>query len=327
MTFVNPEPLAPFADAIAAGEGEVLVPSLRRAFSAASDRADLLRRLSHERGFYIPSFYEPYYGPDGSLAGYHVSCGRADAGAQGGAQDDRGGRSAGDEHLHARHGIRLAPARSRSSAVARTCADSAGPATTTCRSVRFPTERILQLAEAARPFAKPRRARVDRALRSPGHRAHPRPAERDGLFHQPGLAAPRRSDRADRPRPPRKRRAHDHDCAGNRFRSAASRDQQDRHQRRDPRSRRPDFRERHREPEALLHARPPDRNGRGPGGDSRSDAPDARRHDEARALARPCRPHRRQREPADSQARHRLSMAGDDRRGDDRQEEQAPADA
>jgi radical SAM superfamily enzyme YgiQ (UPF0313 family) len=73
VTFVNPEPLALFADAIAAGEGEVLVPSLRRAFSAATDRADLLRQLSHERGFYIPSFYDPYYGPDGALAGYHVS--------------------------------------------------------------------------------------------------------------------------------------------------------------------------------------------------------------------------------------------------------------
>ena len=73
VTFVNPEPLALFADAIAAGEGEVLVPSLRRACGAASDRADLLRRLSRERGFYIPSFYDPYYAPDGSLAGYQVS--------------------------------------------------------------------------------------------------------------------------------------------------------------------------------------------------------------------------------------------------------------
>src|SRR5438445_3401272 len=48
VTFVNPEPLAPFADVIAAGEGETLVPGLRRAFSAASDRADLLRHLSRE---------------------------------------------------------------------------------------------------------------------------------------------------------------------------------------------------------------------------------------------------------------------------------------
>jgi len=73
VTFVNPEPVALFADVIAAGEGEMLVPSIRRAFSAASDRADLLRLLSRERGFYVPSFYEPHYGPDGCLAGYEVS--------------------------------------------------------------------------------------------------------------------------------------------------------------------------------------------------------------------------------------------------------------
>src|SRR5215470_2858480 len=34
VTFVNPEPLAPFADVIAAGEGESLVPALTRATSA-----------------------------------------------------------------------------------------------------------------------------------------------------------------------------------------------------------------------------------------------------------------------------------------------------
>src|SRR5689334_11072093 len=41
VTFVNPEPLAPFADVIAAGEGEALVPAFRRAYSAATDRGDL----------------------------------------------------------------------------------------------------------------------------------------------------------------------------------------------------------------------------------------------------------------------------------------------
>src|SRR6266513_6016734 len=45
VTFVNPEPLAPFADVIAAGEGETLVPSLQRSFAAATNRADLLRLL------------------------------------------------------------------------------------------------------------------------------------------------------------------------------------------------------------------------------------------------------------------------------------------
>jgi radical SAM superfamily enzyme YgiQ (UPF0313 family) len=73
VTFVNPEPLAPFADVIAAGEGEVLVPELDGAFRAASDRGDLLRLLARARGFYVPSFYEPQYGPDGRLSGYRVS--------------------------------------------------------------------------------------------------------------------------------------------------------------------------------------------------------------------------------------------------------------
>jgi radical SAM superfamily enzyme YgiQ (UPF0313 family) len=70
VTFVNPEPLAPFADVIAAGEGEVLVPAFGRAFHAATGRAELLALLARERGFYVPSFYEPQRGPDGSLRGY-----------------------------------------------------------------------------------------------------------------------------------------------------------------------------------------------------------------------------------------------------------------
>ena len=83
VTFVNPEPLAPFADVIAAGEGEVLIPGLRRSFAAASSRADLLRHLALERGFYVPSFYEPQYAGDGTLAGYTVDAGvgRAAAGS------------------------------------------------------------------------------------------------------------------------------------------------------------------------------------------------------------------------------------------------------
>ena len=70
VTFVNPEPLALFADAIAAGEGEMLIPSLLRAFNAASDRADLLRLLAAERGFYIPSFYDVQYAENGTIAAY-----------------------------------------------------------------------------------------------------------------------------------------------------------------------------------------------------------------------------------------------------------------
>jgi radical SAM superfamily enzyme YgiQ (UPF0313 family) len=50
VTFVNPEPLAPFADIISAGEGEALIPPLVRAFSAATDRDDLaVRGGRHDR--------------------------------------------------------------------------------------------------------------------------------------------------------------------------------------------------------------------------------------------------------------------------------------
>ncbi|HVL67153.1 MAG TPA: radical SAM protein [Vicinamibacterales bacterium] len=70
VTFVNPEPLALFADAIAAGEGEVLVPALIEAMREAEDRTDLLRRLTAERGFYIPSFYDVRYAGDGSIEAF-----------------------------------------------------------------------------------------------------------------------------------------------------------------------------------------------------------------------------------------------------------------
>ena len=70
MTFVNPEPLALFADVVAAGEGEELVPALMGAIAAASDRGDLLRRLASARGFYIPSFYDVRYAADGTIAAF-----------------------------------------------------------------------------------------------------------------------------------------------------------------------------------------------------------------------------------------------------------------
>ena len=68
VTFVNPEPLAPFADVIAAGEGEVLVPALIEAWHSASDRPDLLDRVTQERGVYIPSFYDVTYDGPGRVA-------------------------------------------------------------------------------------------------------------------------------------------------------------------------------------------------------------------------------------------------------------------
>ena len=70
VTFVNPEPLAPFADVIAAGEGEMLIPALTAAIRESSDRDETLRRLTLERGFYIPSFYDVDYADNGSIAAF-----------------------------------------------------------------------------------------------------------------------------------------------------------------------------------------------------------------------------------------------------------------
>src|SRR4029450_1888033 len=75
VTFVNPEPLAPFADVIAAGEGEVLIPSLMRSLDAGTDRDDFLRRLASERGFYIPSFYIVHHNEDGTIAAFEPRAG------------------------------------------------------------------------------------------------------------------------------------------------------------------------------------------------------------------------------------------------------------
>ena len=62
VTFVNPEPLALFADVIAAGEGEVLVPGLADALArGTAGRAEALKELATQRGFYVPSFYNVKY--------------------------------------------------------------------------------------------------------------------------------------------------------------------------------------------------------------------------------------------------------------------------
>jgi radical SAM superfamily enzyme YgiQ (UPF0313 family) len=70
VTFVNPEPLAPFADLIAAGEGEALIPSLVEALETATSRQELLRTVVKARGCYVPAFYDVEYAADGSIARY-----------------------------------------------------------------------------------------------------------------------------------------------------------------------------------------------------------------------------------------------------------------
>ena len=155
VTFVNPEPLAPFADVVAAGEGEVLVPALDQAFREATGRPDLLRRLAGERGFYVPSYYEPQYAADGTLTGYAAAPGVADA-----PMPVRKAAVRTTDALDPPATSIFTPETEFGSRflveVVRGCANLcrfcwAGYNYLPVRS--FPADRILQLAEAARPHA------------------------------------------------------------------------------------------------------------------------------------------------------------------------------
>jgi radical SAM superfamily enzyme YgiQ (UPF0313 family) len=66
-TFLNPEPLAPFVDVVCAGEGEVLVPELLAGARAGGGRAAVLRRLIGRPGMYVPSLVDVAYGADGTV--------------------------------------------------------------------------------------------------------------------------------------------------------------------------------------------------------------------------------------------------------------------
>lgn len=67
----NPEPLAPFFDAVLLGDGEEAVLDIarvvREAKKTGEGREQLLERLSGIEGVYVPSFFEPQYAPDGTL--------------------------------------------------------------------------------------------------------------------------------------------------------------------------------------------------------------------------------------------------------------------
>jgi radical SAM superfamily enzyme YgiQ (UPF0313 family) len=73
--FLNPEPVADFVDVVCVGEGEVLVPSLIKVMNECTSREDLLLRLAHEPGFYVPKFYDVHYHEDGSMGQIHPTNG------------------------------------------------------------------------------------------------------------------------------------------------------------------------------------------------------------------------------------------------------------
>ena len=69
---VNPEPIAPFFDAVLIGDGEEMVPELvnacRASRAAGEDKAQLLERLAAIPGVYVPGFYEAAYDESGFKA-------------------------------------------------------------------------------------------------------------------------------------------------------------------------------------------------------------------------------------------------------------------
>ncbi len=67
----NPEPLAPFFDAVLLGDGEQLLPDFVEAVIARrqAPRAERLRALAMVPGVYVPALYSPRYDSDGRLLG------------------------------------------------------------------------------------------------------------------------------------------------------------------------------------------------------------------------------------------------------------------
>lgn len=70
----NPEPLADFFDLFYIGEGETVYFQLMDRYkenkAAGGSRKDFLEMAAQIPGIYVPSFYQPEYNPDGTLASF-----------------------------------------------------------------------------------------------------------------------------------------------------------------------------------------------------------------------------------------------------------------
>jgi radical SAM superfamily enzyme YgiQ (UPF0313 family) len=61
ISFLNPEPIADFVDAIVVGEGEEAIRAIIAEWRGTRSRADLLAALARIPGVYVPSFYDFRY--------------------------------------------------------------------------------------------------------------------------------------------------------------------------------------------------------------------------------------------------------------------------
>ena len=77
-SFFNPEPLAPFFDAVIIGEAEEALPEFLDAYEAQKltlSRDALLKQLAEIPGVYVPSLYSPSYKQDGAFEAFRTAPG------------------------------------------------------------------------------------------------------------------------------------------------------------------------------------------------------------------------------------------------------------
>ena len=200
VTFVNPEPLALFADVIAAGEGEVLVPALLDACRHLVARASCCGGWPQARGFYIPSFYDVEYGADGTIARFvpREGTGAPPVVRKAALKTTEAVDPPATSDLHARHRVRLAlPDRGG--------ARLRQPVPVLLGRLQLPAgPRVPDRADPRAGAGGPRRMPTRVGLVSIALCDHPdiehilRSLQGHGLFDQPGVAAPRRPDADDR---------------------------------------------------------------------------------------------------------------------------------
>jgi hypothetical protein len=192
VTFVNPEPLALFADVIAAGEAELLAPDLVDAFAqdGSRDRQRLLNDLAGRRGFYVPSFYDVTYAGPGRVAAITPK-----PGTNAPAVVHKASVKVADRLeppattiFTPDTGVRIAPAHRGRARVRQSLPLLLGGLQLSARAAvqHRPHPRHRPCRPPARQSGGPG---VDRALRPSRHRAHSRQPHRHGLQHQPRVVA------------------------------------------------------------------------------------------------------------------------------------------
>ena len=317
--FLNPEPLAPFADLIAAGEGEALVPRLLDALVGSADPRKGIESLQPKDGFYVPSRYEVRYHDDGTVLAYD---------GPGAVVRQRGWPG----KMPMPQSAILTPNTEMSMKfmveISRGCPCM-------CRfcwagynylPVRgFSRAEIVARAREVRAVTSKHRPRVDRGLRPPRDRRHRGRPGRDGLRGLGGLAAPGRPDARLRAQAGGHRRAGPD--AGTRVRIGphAPHPQQAVQQRRDPGEGGVDLQQRDPEPEALLHGRAALGRALGRRGDRGPDRAHPRHDDPDRPQPGPRGPHPPVREPLRAQAGHALPVAAHGGPEGDRPQAAVPA--